>query len=718
MKEWLLACTCLLLCGIPSVWANDEKSKDLHDWTNSAGKVIQAGFVSATEEAVTLVMNGKNYEVPLASLSPESQSLAAKLAERPKGRDRKTERRNRKKKDQEVVSGELPPLAEIANQPRVSPNLELRLSDADVAKAAAWIDHYLGLGFKKAGQRLNAPASDNVFVRRVYLDVAGRIPTDEETVAFVESKDPGKRAALIDDLLVSDGYRSHFFNWLGDLLRYKDGIKRFNYNYYERWLKDQIDLNRPWDEMVTDMLTAEGSLASTGPAGYLLRDPGMPLDNLSNTLSIFLAANVSCAQCHDHPLAEWTQREFFELAAFFGSTDVSDRDPRKVGNKLKSSNLSKQEVIVAVAQNMARVHSLPRQELTFPKDYGYDDVEPGSQVQPAFVVWKDGEQNGPAYGVDTKTPSSLRSSFASWLTHGQNPRFATSIANRLWKRNFGIAVQEPIDDLDDLSLASNPELLEYLRRVMVYIDFDLREFQRVIYNTKAYQAVASATPPMGEIDEYLFPGPVLRRMTAEQAWDSILTLVMGSDLDDYKIDQSHAVTRFAFPFDDLSISQVGQMATAMQASGHLNLKSRGGGNRLGELDYVDGKPPRKLGGEYLLRASELKQPAPEDHFLRMFGQSSRELVNDGSREGNIPQSLMLMNGEIQDLLVEKDSHLVRQFSKRRLKEGVIDSLYLSFFSRSPSPSELKKIQAAMKDGVSQKDLVWALFNSPEFLFVQ
>ena len=219
---------------------------------------------------------------------------------------------------------------------------------------------------------------------------------------------------------------------------------------------------------------------------------------------------------------------------------------------------------------------------------------------------------------------------------------------------------------------------------------------------------------MGDTGKYPFPGPVLRRMTAEQAWDSILTLVMGSELDDYKVDRSHSVTRFAFPFDDLSLSQVGQVTASMKASGYLNA----GGNRLVELDYVDGKRPRKLGGEYLLRASELKQPAPEDHFLRMFGQSSRELVNDGSREGNIPQSLMLMNGEIQDLLIEKDSHLVRQFSKRRLKDGVVDSLYLSFFSRSPSASELEKVMEAMKGDMSQKDLVWVLFNSPEFLFVQ
>jgi len=205
MKYLVRAFICLLL-GIAAVWAKDENRQTLHSWTNLAGAVIEAGFVAATDETVTLVMSGKNYEVPLASLSPESQSLAAKLAERPKGKDRKTERRNRKKKDEEVVSGELPPLAEIANAPKVPVNLNLRLGDADVTRAAAWIDHYVGLGLKKAGKQPNSPASDNVFVRRAYLDVVGRIPTDGETLAFVESKDPGKRAALIDDLLVSDGY--------------------------------------------------------------------------------------------------------------------------------------------------------------------------------------------------------------------------------------------------------------------------------------------------------------------------------------------------------------------------------------------------------------------------------------------------------------------------------------------------------------------------------
>ena len=121
----------------------------------------------------------------------------------------------------------------------------------------------------------------------------------------------------------------------------------------------------------------------------------MPLDNLSNTLNVFLGANVACAQCHDHPLADWTQREFYELAAFFGATDVSDRDPRKVGNKLGKGELSKQDVIKAVAPNLARVHTKGAQTLKFPDDYVYDDVKPGSPVDPLLFVWESGDEKGP-----------------------------------------------------------------------------------------------------------------------------------------------------------------------------------------------------------------------------------------------------------------------------------------------------------------------------------
>jgi hypothetical protein len=589
------------------------------------------------------------------------------------------------------------------------------METSQIETAASWVDRYVGDALIKAGQKPNLPAGDFVFLRRIYLDGVGRIPTDDEASSFLKNKDPEKRRKLIDKLLLSDGYRSHLFNWLADLLRHKQSIKRTNYSHYERWLKDQIAKNRPWDKLVYDLLSAEGSIASSGPAGYLLRDPGMPLDNLSNTLNVFLGANVACAQCHDHPFADWTQREFYELAAFFGATDVSDRDPRKVGNKLGKGELSKQDVIKAVAPNLARVHTKGAQTLKFPDDYVYDDVKPGSPVDPLLFVWESGDEKGPAYDVNLQNPKNLRASFAKWLTHEKNPRFAATIANRLWKRSFGLGVQEPLEDLDDLSKSSNPALLQLLGQVMVKADFDLREFQRVLFNTKAYQAKASVSPPIGDIDKYLFPGPVLRRMTAEQAWDSILTLVLGGKLDNYKIDRSHRVTRYVFPYDEMSMQDVGKMVLAMKKSGHL---SKDLGSRLGELDYVKGKRPEKIVGQFLLRASEMSQPAKDNHFLRMFGQSSRELVNDSSAEGSIPQTLMLMNGSVQFMLSSPQSRLSVKLKKSGGFEPAVQFLFLSFFGRPPSPDEIGAIKEAMKEGMKKEDLTWALFNSTEFLFVQ
>ncbi len=657
--------------------------------------------------SVALFMGGS----PAASASEDSAGL-------PVRKDKKGKKQNRadgkKGKDQPGLA-KLPPLPEIRNAPPVRPDGRLRMEVGQIQAAALWVDRFVGDALAKAGRKPNLPADDFVFLRRIYLDAVGRIPTDDEAGAFLKNKDPEKRRKLIDRLLLSDGYRSHLFNWLADLLRHKQSIKRTNYSHYERWLKDQIAKNRPWDEMVYDMLSAEGSIASSGPTGYLLRDPGMPLDNLSNTLNVFLGANVACAQCHDHPLADWTQREFYELAAFFGATDVSDRDPRKVGNRLGSGQLSKQDVIKAVAPNMARVHTKGAQTLKFPSDYAYDDVKPGSPVEPLLFVWESGDEKGPAYQVNHKNPRTLRSSFAKWLTHEKNPRFAATIANRLWARAFGLGVKEPLDDLDDLSKSANPALLQLLGQIMVKADFDLREFQRVLFNSKAYQAKASVSPPIGELDDYLFPGPLLRRMTAEQAWDSVLALVVGEKMDSYKIDRSHRVTRYDFPYDKMSPENVSKVVLAMKKSGHLD---KDVGSRLNEKDYVGGKRPLKIGGEFLLRASEMNQPARDDHFLRMFGQSSRELVNDSSSEGSIPQTLMLMNGDIQFMLSDKQSRLSVKLKKSGGFDPAVQFLFMSFFGRPPSPDELAAIREALQQGMKKEDLTWALFNSTEFLFVQ
>jgi len=629
---------------------------------------------------------------------------------------RKEKKKNREgreaKKDENVSLTQVEGLAPKGNSPQIEPNKMLRMSVDQIKSASLWVDRTVGGALVKSGIQPNKQSDDFVFVRRVYLDVAGRIPTDVEARDFLNDKDPEKRRKLIDQLLISDGYRSHLFNWMADLLRHRGKLRRSNFNHYERWLKDQISQNTPWNDMVYAMLTAEGTLASSGPTGYLLRDPGMPLDNLSNTLNVFLSANVSCAQCHDHPLADWTQREFYELAAFFGATDVSDRDPRKVGNKLKlpDGSISKQDVASAVAQNLARVHTKSAQTLKFPDDYAYSDVEPGSPVDPLLFIWDDEELT---VEVDEKDPRKLRENFAEWLTHKKNPRFAIAIANRIWKRFFGLGVQEPLEDLDDLTKASNPELLQLLGKIMVAADFDLREFQRVILNSKAYQAVSSVTPSSGDAENYLFPGPILRRMSAEQAWDSILALVLGTSLDDYKVDRSNRVTRFDFPYEQMAPDEVREKVLLMKNNGYLKSNQR-----IVEADFVDRKRPVKMKDEFLLRASELSQPAPDNHFLRMFGQSSRDLVNDSSVEGSIPQSLMLMNGGVQNLLYDRDARLSKMLRRSGDFKSAVQFLFMSFFCRPPTPDEMNTIEQAIAEGMKKEDLTWALFNSTEFLFVQ
>ena len=651
-------------------------------------------FCSASQKEIFAVQNVANKK----SISGKNQ--------------KKSKAESDKKRKTPFKSSTILSNTKIKNSPPVRPNLSLRMEAEQIKSAASWIDRIISDSLIKSGQKPNPLSDDFVFLRRIYLDIVGRIPTDDEARDFLKDRNQEKRSKLIDKLLISPGYRSHLFNWLADLLRHKGSIKRTDYSNYERWLKDQIVKNRTWNEMVFDMLTVEGSIASSGPAGYLLRDPGMPLDNLSNTLNIFLGANVACAQCHDHPFADWTQREFYELAAFFGATEVSDRDPRKVGNKLGKGSLTKQDVIKAVAPNLARVHTISNQKLKFPDDYAYSDVEPGSSVDPLLFVWGD---ETPSVDVNSKNPRNLRKNFAQWLTHKENPRFALSIANRLWRRSFGLAVQEPMEDLDDLSKSSNPILLELLGRIMVASDFDLREFQRVLFNTKSYQAKVGVMPKSADSDKYLFPGPVLRRMTAEQAWDSILTLVMGENLDDFKIDRSHRVTRFEFPFYEMSSQAVGKVIHDMKRKGHV---SKNLGFRLNELDFVNGKRPPKIEGEYLLRASEMTQPAKDNHFLRMFGQSSRDLVNDSSSEGSIPQALMLMNGEVQYMLSNTESRLSRKLKKSGGLEPAIQFLFLSFFGRPPTPEEISTIKTALENGMRPEDLTWALFNSTEFLFVQ
>ena len=692
----LLPLACTLLAT--SLLADNEVYRT---WTDSQGRKLEATFRGIENGQVFLqVRNGYVYRLPLDKLSAADQQAAKTL--KPEGLG-------------------IP-------------------ADPNLAQAAARIDMLVEAGLKKAEQKPNPLASDEQFVRRAYLDIAGRIPTREEALEFINDTSLSKRAKVIDKLLNSDGYNSHLFNYFADMMRMADQANKVRYHTYQDWLKRQIADNVPWDKIVYSMMTADGKLLENGATGYLLRDAGMRLDNLSLTLSTFIGANVSCAQCHDHPFADWTQRQFFEMASFFGATETlgarrSGKSEnaammRKAVNSLDDKRLQQQ------AKNVLRVNGMAVEEtgtndLKLPDDYKYPDAKPGEHVAPKLITWSDDKTKKAYQGVQTKNEEDLREQFAKWMTSPDNPRFAMTIANRLWKRAFGLGVREPVTDLDDPESAANPALLRHLAAEMVRVKFDLRQFMRLLYNTQTYQREATSRE-LSDNSSYLFPGPILRRMTAEQAWDSCATLVVGADVDKFK---SHRGTDYAkvmnleFGKDASPETIKTQLENAI--SGMRQYAAKGGNPKnnakkkkrmmrpetMNEEEDLTLSPPTR-NGLVLARASELNQPERDQHFLRMFGQSDRQIADSSSEEGSIPQVLMLMNGEAQKVIGQDDSLVVKTAAAQSSVEQQVESLYLSFFSRKPHAAELGNAVAALNGGLGMRDLTWVLFNTREFVFVE
>ena len=586
---------------------------------------------------------------------------------------------------------------------------------ADPVNASSKIDAIIRLDLDNHGLQPNPPTGDVQFVRRVYLDVIGRIPTDKELRGFLADTRKDRRARLIDKLLDSPGHESHMFNWLGDMLRVKDDYYRIGKTWtFHTWLKTQLRENRPWDELVHDMLTAEGRLGENGATAYLLRDASMPLDSLSNTLTTFLGANVACAQCHDHPFAQWTQRDFYEMASFFGSTAFERVDTRKPAITLRGERFSKANLVTLLQPNMERVVYEPGRATEYPEDYGYDDAKPGEKVVPKFITWEGARRAN----VTTTDPRHLRTLFARWMTSSKNPRFAEAIANRMWKKFFGVAVKEPVTDLDALDEATNPELLRLLAQLMRHVDFDLREFQRVVLNTKTYQQQVSVTPPEGE--QFRFPGPLLRRMTAEQTWDSIVVLLRGPEIDQIKTDHAAKIQRLVFPFefthDRKGIAndrdKIFDFANSL-LSGETQQNGKSG---RGLFMGTSKRRVKRRGEDAWMRASELPQPMPPTHFLRIAGQSAREVADDGSTEGGITEALAMMNGEVTKSLMTSD--LVKATRKKDTQAEQIALLYSSCLSRSPRKQDTKQCISALNQGLELGDIAWALLNSREFMFIQ
>jgi hypothetical protein len=582
----------------------------------------------------------------------------------------------------------------------------LRQKALQVAKS---IDDLLKVNYEFQSIRPNPKLNDEQFLRRVYLEITGTIPRLEQARRFLNSSAPSKRLDLIDRLLSSPGSVSHSFNYWANILRLKDRPQSNQIaEPYLAWIKQSLAENQPYDRWVHQMLASEGKIWDSPATGYLMRDDGMQLSGLDNTIRVFLGTRIGCAQCHDHPFDSWSQKQFYELAAL--TYAIRTRQNRQTkgyanGNPIQRVQKELKEKFPDKKPNgtfnrllRANLYFVneTKANLRYPDDYSYDNAKPKQVVVPKVP-----------FGRQVKiTPKQSRSkAFADWLTSRDNPRFTKTIANRLWQRVFGRGLIEPVDDIRNDSTASHPELLKLLVAEMKRLNYDRKEFVRILYYTDVYQRQSSVDDLDLEQD-YMFPGPLLHRMTAEQAWDSILTLAV------------YYPESFQRP-DVEQLCRIANIDLASVGAEEMTKRAEQYDEQVGNKAMARFRKNSSYKGMLLIRASEQPLPAPVGHFLREFGQGDRELIDGSNDDATVPQILTMWNGPITHMMLERGSVTYDNLMKAKSPRDQVDIIFLSILSRYPDSDERAIAFREMRKGTAgYGDVIWALINTREFLFVQ
>jgi hypothetical protein len=344
--------------------------------------------------------------------------------------------------------------------------------------------------FKKL-QTVGMPPSnisdDSTFLRRVTIDIAGRIPTVDETRRFLADKDPAKRDKLIDTLLDSADYADNFANKWSALLRNKRAAAqhmRGNYAFHD-WIRDSFIANKPYDQFVREIIAASGEMSSN-PAVAWYRQVNTVTEQVEDSAQLFLGVRLKCAQCHHHPYERWSQQDYYSYSAFFSL----------VGRK--ASGQPGEEIIFAR-------RGLP----------GAQNPKNKQTVRPAGL-------GSPT--IPLTTDRDPRLALADWMADKSNPFFAKALVNRYWKHFFGRGLVDPEDDLRETNPATNPELLNALAKNFIDSGYDLKGLIRTITQSKVYQ-LSSIPNEFNGVDKQYFSRYYPKRLSAEVLLDSVNTVV-------------------------------------------------------------------------------------------------------------------------------------------------------------------------------------------------
>lgn len=568
------------------------------------------------------------------------------------------------------------------------------------APQIATIDQAVTASYTKANMKGNAAIDDMTFVRRAYLTIAGRIPTLSEYQAFIKSTAPDKRAQLTFFLTRSPGYVSNMYNFWSDQLRTRERINNTNNVngvLYIEYLKKQIESNVPYDKLVRDLLTATGNYYQQPAAGYLMRDLGMPLDNLIATSRVFMGIDIGCAQCHDDPFQSWTQMQFYQFAAMFNGAEANGRRNPTIDAKDNAKRLREQVDAMIKADPTKRglnnqvnnfvgaifsgVSYDNNKKLALPHDYKYKDGKPNQVVVPKVLLAK----------APAPPSENLREDAVKWITSSDHPTFTKNIANRLWGMVMGQPIVHNVANIYASDKLNDP-LLKTLEQVMKDVKYSVRDFVYVLANTQLFNRAVYNGPYTG--DDYVFIGPKMVRLSAEQLWDSMLAFTVETP-DKY---HSNFVSTYkqAMVFDNFSDAslEVVQQHIAQLADANKN-------------KYIEA-PNYK--GYILIRASELNDQTAAVTVLQQLGRSDRELIATSSREGNTTQCISFVNGPLADIATAKTCNLMKTIEHVPASDKV-EIAFESMLSRRPTIGE-KAIFASASDD----DLVFGLLNCNEFKF--